>query len=396
MENFEFEDKFNPWDVNNLDDFRFYYCPECDFRNVTKNDFIKHAVTSHPKSHDVIDKLEGKKCVKQEKNKIIKAEKIEIVEINDDENVSKTDKIQFQLKEVKVTLHRLNFTEIQRHIKPKKPSKDNHKSKVDDIEIIEDDANKSRRTKRKLSRDVNIENLNKKSKYSNKTKDIYKHQRFYLNQKKISNKQDKCLNQGFNTINEIILSPFSQFKNWQIVDKPSKVNGKVCKIASFQQCELCNFMYFSRMDLCRHFLDLHLRNMLEEQFRTHEEVSKLMCPKCPLIFNQQLQRFRHYVWVHLDLESIVYEEFNLNLSEFPPTLRDWEIMEKKKEPNLDFNGIENLTLVNFTKVLKISCCLFCNEYIEQKSENSMVKHLLLHLGKDFPLMKSCRCPFSMH
>ena len=63
MENFEFEDKFNPWDVNNLDDFRFYYCPECDFRNVTKNDFIKHAVTSHPKSHDVIDKSFRKKIL---------------------------------------------------------------------------------------------------------------------------------------------------------------------------------------------------------------------------------------------------------------------------------------------------------------------------------------------
>ena len=60
FEDFEFEDKFNPWTVKSLDDFLFYCCPECDHQSITKNAFIKHAVNNHPRSQDVIDSLESK------------------------------------------------------------------------------------------------------------------------------------------------------------------------------------------------------------------------------------------------------------------------------------------------------------------------------------------------
>ena len=58
--------EFNPWNVTSLDNFRFYCCPECDTKNVTKTEFIKHAVIQHPKSQNVIDTLEGKKTIKSE------------------------------------------------------------------------------------------------------------------------------------------------------------------------------------------------------------------------------------------------------------------------------------------------------------------------------------------
>ena len=66
MENFEFEEKFNPWSIESLEDFHFYCCPQCEFRNLSKSEFIKHAVMEHPDSQDVIDKLEGKKGIKRE------------------------------------------------------------------------------------------------------------------------------------------------------------------------------------------------------------------------------------------------------------------------------------------------------------------------------------------
>ena len=61
FENFEFEEKFNPWNIESLEDFHFYCCPQCEFRNLSKSEFIKHAVMEHPDSQDLIDKLEGKK-----------------------------------------------------------------------------------------------------------------------------------------------------------------------------------------------------------------------------------------------------------------------------------------------------------------------------------------------
>ena len=60
MENFEFEEKFNPWSIESLEDFHFYCCPQCEFRNLSKSEFIKHAVMEHPDSQDVIDKFRRK------------------------------------------------------------------------------------------------------------------------------------------------------------------------------------------------------------------------------------------------------------------------------------------------------------------------------------------------
>ena len=61
FEDLEIEEKFNPWDVKSIEDFRFYCCPECSTRNVHKSDFIRHAVTFHPRSQIIIEKLENSK-----------------------------------------------------------------------------------------------------------------------------------------------------------------------------------------------------------------------------------------------------------------------------------------------------------------------------------------------
>ena len=59
MEDFEFEDKCNPWTdgVSSLEDFRqmLYCCPQCDVKERSKSDFIKHALDTHPKSKALID-----------------------------------------------------------------------------------------------------------------------------------------------------------------------------------------------------------------------------------------------------------------------------------------------------------------------------------------------------
>ena len=51
----------NPWYVENLDDFLYYCCPECDERNKSKEMFLIHAFKQHPTSKDYFGELQIKK-----------------------------------------------------------------------------------------------------------------------------------------------------------------------------------------------------------------------------------------------------------------------------------------------------------------------------------------------
>ena len=61
FEDFEFEEKYNPWDVQSLEEFHFYCCPVCPFKNVNKTDFINHAISAHPESQSSIEFFNGNK-----------------------------------------------------------------------------------------------------------------------------------------------------------------------------------------------------------------------------------------------------------------------------------------------------------------------------------------------
>ena len=39
----------NPWDVETLDEFLYYNCPECDMKCPEKAIFRDHALLNHPK-----------------------------------------------------------------------------------------------------------------------------------------------------------------------------------------------------------------------------------------------------------------------------------------------------------------------------------------------------------
>ena len=45
---------FNPWKVDNLDQFLNYCCPECDTKQKSKADFIVHAIDAHPNSREYL------------------------------------------------------------------------------------------------------------------------------------------------------------------------------------------------------------------------------------------------------------------------------------------------------------------------------------------------------
>merc|ERR1712012_1305094 len=49
----------NPWTVNDLDDFLFYCCPQCDHKTQTKSLFVNHAFLSHPESQETIKSMQN-------------------------------------------------------------------------------------------------------------------------------------------------------------------------------------------------------------------------------------------------------------------------------------------------------------------------------------------------
>ena len=50
----------NPWSVNNLDQFLYFCCPECDERNQCRDMFLKHALDHHPKAKQCLEILQIK------------------------------------------------------------------------------------------------------------------------------------------------------------------------------------------------------------------------------------------------------------------------------------------------------------------------------------------------
>ena len=53
--------KTNPWEVNNLDQFLYFCCPECDEREKSKELFLQHALDQHPRAKDLHQKYLIKK-----------------------------------------------------------------------------------------------------------------------------------------------------------------------------------------------------------------------------------------------------------------------------------------------------------------------------------------------
>ena len=58
----------NPWNVESLEEFLYFCCPECDLKDQSKVNFLQHALEHHPKA---------KECVLQFNEFIIKEEPCE-------------------------------------------------------------------------------------------------------------------------------------------------------------------------------------------------------------------------------------------------------------------------------------------------------------------------------
>ena len=56
----------NPWDVEKLEEFMYFCCPECDERNRSKEIFLQHAFDQHPKAKEYLQKFQIKEELLEE------------------------------------------------------------------------------------------------------------------------------------------------------------------------------------------------------------------------------------------------------------------------------------------------------------------------------------------
>lgn len=95
----------------------------------------------------------------------------------------------------------------------------------------------------------------------------------------------------------------------------------------FPKCRICDYRYYTRLDLCRHFVDFHLRPRLANCLNPNTNE----CPSCRQTFDKPQVRLRHFIWAHQNLEQLVIQGFNLKLSEFMPSAKDLEMVKLKTE-----------------------------------------------------------------
>ena len=43
-----------PWNIESLEEFLFYCCPQCEEKNQSRQDFLQHALKKHPISSDYL------------------------------------------------------------------------------------------------------------------------------------------------------------------------------------------------------------------------------------------------------------------------------------------------------------------------------------------------------
>ena len=47
----------NPWNVENLEEFLYFCCPECDLKDQSKMQFLQHALNQHPNAKGSVQKF---------------------------------------------------------------------------------------------------------------------------------------------------------------------------------------------------------------------------------------------------------------------------------------------------------------------------------------------------
>ena len=284
IDNFEFEDKFNPWTVTSLDDFLFYCCPECDDRSVTKSEFVQHAVKNHPRSQNIIDSLHSDLF-----QSVVESENNSTDENQSPNNQDFSEDMEFE--ETKPEFTTSSFV-----------AKVNH-------EIIKVESNDSRVPLTKLAV-VSLPKLSDKiiKKYTKETEIEPKEYSTQLCHTGVESSDSCSDDEGWNPRQSFTSFDINECKKSTSSTHVENVHEKVR-----HNCDKCDKVFSSKLGLNSHVKSVHENvryncNMCEKIYpqksalqrhikRTHEKV-RYYCDKCDKCFVEKNRLKTHIASVH--------------------------------------------------------------------------------------------------
>ena len=131
------ENYFIPWNVSSLEEFLFYFCPECDVRIHCKEKFVSHALNQHPKNTKTHNAELCESCGQSFFNKTSMEMHVFTVHGDEKNDVEKNDfeKNEFELP-ILLPKESKKEDEIRAIAKENEQLKEEIKAKNEKIEII--------------------------------------------------------------------------------------------------------------------------------------------------------------------------------------------------------------------------------------------------------------------
>lgn len=102
----------------------------------------------------------------------------------------------------------------------------------------------------------------------------------------------------------------------------------------FPKCKLCNYRYFTKLDLYRHFADHHLKDKLCEALGPDPgKYLKTRCPEqgCREEFKTRQQAWRHYGSKHGHIQSLMESEYKFNIDEWPKPMKELDLIKNAED-----------------------------------------------------------------
>ena len=104
----------------------------------------------------------------------------------------------------------------------------------------------------------------------------------------------------------------------------------------FPKCKLCNYRYFTKLDIYRHFADHHLKDKLCEALGP--DPGKYIPHRCPepgcfAEFKTRQTTWRHYGAKHGHLVRLMESEYKFNIDEWAKPMKDLDLIKSAEEKN---------------------------------------------------------------
>ena len=257
------DNEISPWCVSNLDEFLYYCCPECEEKNESKDEFLKHALGEHPESQKYLLKftIKEEELINNSQNldfsddfvENTKLEKIDCEPVMhcyikeesfDDDNIEDTKDFEFPLNLPEKTE---NLYEIQQKNSDKKSSSKTESTKTSsrkaefNCKICEKTFSYKCALKKHIEK-AHPEKLNEKC-------DICGKEIFYLNIAQHKKSVHKI------SLNENIceLCGKSFYYPCALKRHTKQVHDKVKN----HKCHLCNYGSLSAFDVKKHIATVH-------------------------------------------------------------------------------------------------------------------------------------------